>query len=140
MNEICGRKGCDKEKMMVVPVKSNYKPYYKPYCREHWGQFMSNVRNNGKGDRYKNKKGYIQLRITGEDGRVRHTSEHRHMMEKKLGRPLLAYESVHHINGIRDDNRPENLELWLGGVRYGQRATDIVCPHCDKPYIVKEEE
>lgn len=62
------------------------------------------------------------------------TAEHRHVMEQKLGRPLRRGESVHHINGIRDDNRPENLELWVGAIRYGQRATDIVCHHCGHSY------
>jgi hypothetical protein len=33
-------------------------------------------------------------------------------MEELLGRHLLTEESVHHRNGVRDDNRPENLELW----------------------------
>jgi hypothetical protein len=60
--------------------------------------------------------------------------EHRVIMEEKLGRAMLPGESVHHINGIRDDNRPENLELWVGGVRYGQRARDLRCPCCGCSY------
>jgi hypothetical protein len=51
--------------------------------------------------------------------------EHRVIMERKLGRYLEPYETVHHINGIRTDNRPENLELWLKTQPAGQRESDL---------------
>ena len=37
--------------------------------------------------------------------------QHRRVMEKIIGRKLEPDEDVHHINGIRDDNRPENLTV-----------------------------
>lgn len=52
--------------------------------------------------------------------------EHRHIMEQMLGRPLRKGENVHHKNGQRLCNEPENLELWLTLQPSGQRVEDLV--------------
>jgi hypothetical protein len=52
--------------------------------------------------------------------------EHILVAENMLGRHLLDGETVHHRNGVRDDNRPENLELWVRPQPSGIRASDAV--------------
>lgn len=52
--------------------------------------------------------------------------EHREVMEEILGRKLRANENVHHKDGNRSNNHPENLELWVKGQPPGQRLTDKV--------------
>ena len=73
-------------------------------------------KNNGGKNRalvavwWKNRKGYIEGRVWENDKPVRYKF-HRWIVEQRLGRQLRKDEDVHHINGIKDDNRLDNLEI-----------------------------
>ncbi|MGL4260931.1 MAG: HNH endonuclease [Afipia sp.] len=82
------------------------------------------------GDTVKSTSGYLMVRMNGKK-----VMQHRLVMEQVIGRPLTPDERVHHRNGKRDDNRPENLELWAGvgsskkdphGVRLLDKVLDMI--------------
>lgn len=93
----------------------------------HAGANATNYKNGRSKNKYH---GYVIL--TGYKGHPRASAnggqvkEHVIVMEQVLGRYLLPHENVHHKNGVRDDNRIENLELWTKSQPAGQRAEDMV--------------
>lgn len=108
----------------------------KKYCSWNCAKLRPELRRkkgdhqSWKGGRSIDPSGYVRVRIYEENPyysmRLQHgyVQEHRLVMAEMMGRPLEDYETVHHKNGIRDDNRKENLELRTG--RHGKGATK----HC----------
>ncbi len=80
--------------------------------------------------KFTNSQGYVIVGVPADypgakrNGKYGQILEHRKVMQDVLGRPLLPDENVHHRNGVRDDNRPENLELWSRSQPAGQRVSD----------------
>lgn len=94
----------------TVPVRGYRKGDHWNYMPGHWVPFGEG-NPAWKGGRWKHKTGYIYVYApehpsANHDGYV---LEHRLVLEKTLGRYLEPNEHGHHINGVKDDNRPENL-------------------------------
>ncbi len=72
--------------------------------------------------------GYVRIWQPGHSraNSLGYVLEHLLVMEKKQGRPVLKTEEVHHRNGMRDDNRSSNLELWTRSQPPGKRVTDMI--------------
>lgn len=95
------------------------------------------------GGRYINKQGYVVLNIRSNDpyiemckdkkkGRI---LEHRYIMAKHLGRLLEVYESVHHIDGNKENNDISNLQLRVGFHGSGQSCKCRNCGSTDIEFI-----
>lgn len=110
----CSVPGCDR---LVSAQRLCGKHYYR--WRANGDPEVTIIAAKGSGCTAKD--GYRVLVIDGKQ-----VPEHRWIMEQHLGRSLLKDETVHHVNGVRDDNRIENLELWSSSHPRGQRVQDKV--------------
>jgi hypothetical protein len=93
-------------------------------CRPKSGQ----ANGAWRGGRVIHKAGYV-MRYAPKHPRANanpYVFEHILLVEERLGRYLHPFENVHHRNGVRDDNRPENLELWTRPQPNGIRAREAI--------------
>lgn len=91
------------------------------------GRFGKNA-SNWRGGRRKMKSGYVMVYMP-EHPRAKNSGavfEHIVVAEKKIGRPIYMNEVVHHINHVKDDNRPENLEVMERGAHLSNHFNEPI--------------
>lgn len=114
-------------------LKGRYKGISLNTGRTH---FKKGVPNNvgssnpmWRGGRWQNKEGYVLVKLPDNPmaNSAGYVHEHRLVMSLHIGRILTANEIVHHKNGIKNDNRIENLELTTQSIHTKM--------HCDKKVL-----
>jgi hypothetical protein len=100
------------------------------FCNTHYKQEYAKILASSdiRRDGYQRSNGYVYSFFPSHPNASGqgYVPEHHLVMEEIIGRPLEKHENVHHKNGNRADNRPENLELWSTYQPKGQRIEDKV--------------
>ena len=130
---LAGRKHRKRKQCVIIDCERPWSSR-QGWCTMHYHRWKrhgnSLTKKKNIGSKKYEKDGYVLVRIPEHpnlqsNGYIR---EHRLVMSNFLKRPLLSHEIVHHKNGIRDDNRIENLELLTRSVH--PTGHDIICPNC----------
>ena len=121
MKDTIGRENRKLEDKKCEACGSTFRPYRitSRFCSRPCAWSKNGGHNKKPESWWKNSKGYIEGRIWLEDGTQIQVKAHRFIAEGILGRPLLSSEDVHHKNGVKHDNRPENLEV----IDHGDHST-----------------
>jgi hypothetical protein len=122
IHEICVMDECGKKHIAKGFCSTHYRSY------KAWLDKDRSYENRSRINPSLDKEGYVLLYLPDHpnasvNGQY---SQHRLVMEQTLGRYLVKGENVHHKNGVRNDNRPENLEVWSIIQPKGQRIEDKV--------------
>ena len=104
-NRTLADKHCDHCGELFRPARANSK-----YCSRPCAWANNGGQNRKPETWWINQRGYVEGRIW-DGGKQRRVKKHRHMVEKHIGRRLRPHEDVHHKNGVKTDNRLENLEV-----------------------------
>lgn len=108
-------KQCQECGKMFRPLREN-----SYYCSRPCA-WVNNGRRIRRADSWwKNSRGYIEGRLWLDDGTQIRVKEHRFIMEGIIGRPLLPIEDVHHKDGNKTNNNPNNLEI----IEHGKHSTN----------------
>lgn len=119
--DVCQVDGCTREPKSKGLCNTHYarqlqgRPIDEPIKSPHFANSINDVLWQQKSN------GYVYGQFEG-----RRLAQHRVIYSQYLKRALHPWENVHHKNGVRNDNRLENLELWITPQPNGQRITDLV--------------
>lgn len=120
----CKAGGCEKRAIAWHFCANHYRRL-KAYGSETGGKYVQDGRTK---DWFLDGGGYVMKfdKSNPNAGANGFVYQHREVMASMIGRVLMPNESVHHKNGNRSDNRPENLELWVKSQPAGQRVEDLL--------------